>query len=381
MSLARVPILRHGLTKWDRTLLPESDVDRRLAAVRAAMSSANLDALLVYGDLAQSGDLAYLSNFHPFDVRMPGFALITGSSLEAVLKVSSRDLGFIAPFIWAPAQPSDFLANDLAGQVRDIVVKQELENKRVGLAGAALMPPGLLTGIKDIFAGGIVEAGPLMASLRRRKSESESAIVRAAAIKAEDAIEEICEHALGGDLSETELAAFADYAARKRGAQDVEILLHSQSDTIPPPGVVEHLPFRPTRDRLLVAGEPVGVFMALQYHGYWAELSQSVVAGKAVGKQPAALTAASDAFSDLGNVIGRPGASPPQLTCSWVHGIGLDREEEPHSGASLPSAADGDILAIHAAVQRDGIYAFYGRTVMCAAGAVTTLAMPLSKSA
>ncbi len=217
MSLVRVPILRHGLTKWDRELLPQSEVDARIARVRAAMQAETLDALLVYGDMGHSGGLAYLTNFHPFDARMPGFAVLTPTLLEAVLKVSSRDLGFIAPFIWAPAQPSDFLANDLAGQVEDIIKREGLQSKRVAFAGAALMPPALAAAIAPIFPKGTIAADVLLNALRAEKSSAERAILRLAATKAETALAEIAAHIAPG-VNETELAAFADYAARKAGA-------------------------------------------------------------------------------------------------------------------------------------------------------------------
>jgi Xaa-Pro aminopeptidase len=365
MSLVRVPILRHGLTKWDRQLLPQSEVDARIARVRAAMQAEKLDALLVYGDMGHSGGLAYMTNFHPFDARMPGFAVLTPALLEAVLKVSSRDLGFISPFIWAPAQPSDFLANDLAGQVEDIIKREGLQTKRVGFAGAALMPPALAAAIAPIFPNGTIAADALLNALRAEKSSAERAILRLAATKAETALAEIAAHITPG-LNETELAAFADYAARKAGAQDVEFLLHTQSDRMPAANSAASFPFRPHTERALAPGEHVGVFLTLQFHGYWTELSQSVFAGAPGAEQREAYDGCVAAFEErLGN------GKPASTAAVWTHGIGLDREE----------GDDSTIAALHVAVERNGERAFFGRTIAREPAGGTILAAALTKSA
>jgi Xaa-Pro aminopeptidase len=365
MSLVRVPILRHGLTKWDRELLPQSEVDARIARLRAAMQTEKLDALLVYGDMGHSGGLAYLTNFHPFDARMPGFAVLTPSLLEAVLKVSSRDLGFIAPFIWAPAQPSDFLANDLAGQVEDIIVREGLQTKRVGFAGAALMPPALASALVPIFPNGTIAADTLLNKLRAEKSSAERTILRLAATKAEGALAEISAHVKPG-VNETELAAFADYAARKAGAQDVEFLMHTQSDRMPAASGAASFPFRPHGERALEQGEHVGVFLTLQYHGYWTELSQSVYAGTPSTQQRAGYDLAVAAFHERLGTARSAGAA-----AVWTHGIGLDREE----------GDDSTIAALHVALERDGERAFFGRTIAREPAGGTILAASLTKSA
>ncbi len=364
MSLVRVPILRHGLTKWDRELLPQAEVDARIARLRGAMQAEKLDGLLVYGDMGRSGGLAYLTNFHPFDARMPGFAVLTPTMLEAVLKVSSRDLGFISPFIWAPAQPSDFLANDLAGQVEDIIKREGLQTKRVGFAGAALMPPALATAITAIFPNGTIAADALLNGLRAQKSSAERAILRLAATKGETAIAEISAHVQPG-MNETELAAFADYAARKAGAQDVEFLMHTQGDRMPASGSTGSFPFRPHTERALEPGEHVGVFLTLQYHGYWTELSQSVFTGAPSAQQREGYDRCVAAFNE------RLANAQPAGAAVWTHGIGLDRED----------GDDSAIAALHVAVESNGGRAFYGRTITREPAGGAILAASLAKSA
>jgi Xaa-Pro aminopeptidase len=364
-SLVRVPILRHGMTKWDRELLPQSEVDARIARLRAAMQAEKLDALLVYGDMWHSGGLAYVTNFHPFDARMPGFAVLTPTLLEAVLKVSSRDLTFISPFIWAPAQPSDFLANDLAGQVEDIIMREGLQTKRVGFAGAALMPPALAAAIKPIFPNGTIPADALLNALRAQKTSAERAILRLAATKGEAAIAEIAAHVAPG-VNETELAAFADYAARKAGAQDVEFLMHTQGDRMPAAGNTSSFPFRPHTERALERGEHVGVYLTLQFHGYWTELSQSVYAGTPSAQQRAVYDSCVAAFDQQ-----LEGTTPAGAVAVWTHGIGLDREE---GDASVTAA-------LHVAAERNGERAFYGRTIAREPAGNTILTASLAKSA
>ena len=173
MSLLRLPILIHGLTRWDKSLLPESQVEQRLTRVRDAMRGRGLDALWVYSNMEHDGNIAYLTNFHPFDPRMPGLALVTPDAIEAVLKVSKRDLAFILTHIWSPAEPSDFLSNEFPAQVAATIERAGLRGKRIGFSGRALMPPALEPQIMELFPQGVTEVDGLLEDLRRHKSAAE----------------------------------------------------------------------------------------------------------------------------------------------------------------------------------------------------------------
>jgi Xaa-Pro aminopeptidase len=365
VSLLRLPILIHGLTRWDKSLMPESEVEARLALVRDAIRSRGLDALWSYSNMEHDGNIAYLTNFRPFDPRMPGLVLVTAENIEAVLKVSKRDLAFILTHIWSPAEPSDFLSDEFPGQVAAAIERAGLPGKRIGFSGRALMPPGLEPEIMKLFPQGVTEVDGMIEDLRRHKSAPERELLRLAAEKAETVMREVTAFAAAG-ISEHELMAYADYVARKAGALDVDILLHAGFEKMPASGELEQLPFRPASERLLTAREHLAVYVAFQYEGYWAEVSDSIYVGGASAAERAAHDRCVAAFDAL---CGSLGAAPQAgAGSSWVHGVGLEREELPHSSQGQAAAQAADIVAAHVALEAGGARAFYGRTIDCAAG-------------
>jgi Xaa-Pro aminopeptidase len=360
VSLLRLPILIHGLTRWDKTLMPQSEVEQRLARVRDAIRSRGLDALWSYSNMEHDGNIAYLTNFRPFDPRMPGLALVTAENLEAVLRVSKRDLAFILTHIWSPAEPSDFLGNEFPGQVAAAIERNGLQGKRIGFSGRSLMPPTLEPQIMALFPQGVTEVDGMIEGLRRHKSAPERELLRTAAEKAETVMLEVSAFAAAG-MSEHELMAYADYVARKAGALDVDILLHAGFEKMPAAGELEQLPFRPASERTLSEREHLGVYVAFQYEGYWAEVSDSIYVGGASTAEREAYDRCIAAFDALCGSLGRK--QQVAGVSSWVHGLGLERDELPLSTQGQAAAQAGDILAAHVALESGGARAFYGRTI------------------
>jgi Xaa-Pro aminopeptidase len=353
VSLQRLPILVHGLTRWDKSLMPESEVEARLTRVRAAMGERGLDALWVYSNMERDGNVAYLTNFRPFDPRMPGLALITPDKIEAVLRVSKRDLAFILTHIWCPAEPSDFLGDEIPGQVAAANERAGLRGKRIGFCGRALMPPTLEPQILALFPQGVTEVDGMLEELRRHKSAPERELLRSAAEKAEGVLRDVAAFAAGG-MTENEFAAYADYVARKAGALDVEVLLHAAHEKMPAVGEREQLPFRPASERRLIAREHLAVYIAFQYEGYWAEASDSLYVGGPSPDERAAHDRCVAAFTALCGSERQDAAVPLDKlgVTTWKHGIGLERDEQ-----------GGDTFAAHVALDSGGARAFYGRTM------------------
>jgi hypothetical protein len=167
-------------------------------------------------------------------------------------------------------------------------------------------------------------------------------------------------------MSEHELMAYADYVARKAGALDVDILLHAGFEKMPAAGELEQLPFRPASERLLTTREHLAVYIAFQYEGYWAEVSDSIYVGEASTAEREAHDRCVAAFDALCGSLGQKAQAAG--VSSWVHGVGLERDELPLATQGQAAAENGDILAAHVALESDGARAFYGRTIDCSAG-------------
>jgi Xaa-Pro aminopeptidase len=159
-------------------------------------------------------------------------------------------------------------------------------------------------------------------------------------------------------MSELEAAAFADYAARSEGCMDTDVLVLRQ----PPNGSQRNpFPFAPLEPRLFEAGGVFNVYLALQYHGYWTEISESIVIGEPRMAQTDGKRLAHAYLQEaLDESLASAAASDRRYL--WIHGIGLDREEAPLTSRLQAADASGDVLGVHVAVERDGELFVCGRS-------------------
>ena len=380
MSIIRLPIIRHGQTSWDKSLLPESEFERRIALVRDILRDRQLDAMFVYSDMIHSGRAAYLINCHVFDPRMPNMVLITRDAFDAVLNVTGRDLFFFSQFTKARLYNCDFLTGDMSIKLGELVKEHGLSKSRVGLVGGKDMPAVQFEKFQALFAGGTIEdCDQVFAALQRNKSETERRLMKRAAEKVEAVLADVAAYAKPG-ISERTLSARADYAARMNGCQDVDFLIYTpeQASAAWPKG---HLPFRPVSTRELTEGDSIGVYVAMQFQGYWVELSQTVFVGKASPEQLAAQEQAISRYEDVLRSL-RPGGNYGadqwnDATLSvWVHGTGADRDEEPYPTAPDEKLNAGELMAAHVAVKSENGIFFLGRQIIVSKDGSNTLVKP-----
>src|SRR5262245_31692930 len=58
--------MRRGLMQWNPQELPLGVLEARIAGLRAAMKSADLDAFLIYTNLVRPSAVTYLTGFTPY---------------------------------------------------------------------------------------------------------------------------------------------------------------------------------------------------------------------------------------------------------------------------------------------------------------------------
>jgi hypothetical protein len=184
-------------------------------------------------------------------------------------------------------------------------------------------------------------------------------------------------------VTETEVAALADYCARRAGCQEVEFLVFTNDDRAPPAWSHEHFPFRPPADTLLHPGSSVGLFIAIQYHGYWVEASQSMIVDKSCNEQRDAYQLALGCFEEMmRGMVPAADADDSEwhdgVRFRWVHGTGLDREEAPFVSGIGEEVVQGDIVSAHVAVRCGGHVIFAGRPMVVSEARAFPLVAPVS---
>ena len=205
--------MRRGLIARSPVELPDAVFDARLDRVRAAMSAAKLDALVIYTNNTRTAGVSWLVGFVPY-------------WSEALLVV--------------PRDGAPYLVVALTFRVKTWIervgrIGEVLHNPRVGLKAAQQIASaqkdaavgivdfnGLPAGIADDLREGgpslvLSEAGPLFAALRTKADPAEIALAGKAAAIAHHALEQ----ARGGSLNA--MIAAAEQQARLDGAEEIYV--------------------------------------------------------------------------------------------------------------------------------------------------------------
>jgi Xaa-Pro aminopeptidase len=350
---SREPVLVHGRDEWDGINLPPAEFRARIAAIRDAMADEDVDALFVYGRGDRDGDLCYVSNLVN---KVPNWGLLVTITPDTVLvrnERSSRTRPVVERATWIDRIE---FCDSVVEEVGDDIGP---DATTVATAGFDRLPYRQRRRFESVVGDrDIVELDHRLAALRVEKSARErDQIARAGRIL--DDVHELVTRA-PDPVAETDIATDADRRARLRGAQDVRVLVGNSAATEP------HL--RPAENHIVRPDDPLVVYTAVRYEGYWAERTQTV---RLDGETPYddALETARDVYADylgtirtgatVGEVLAalesRVGSTALELAEEYdpLHGIGLAADEAPTPTGEDAELADGATLSLRLAVRSE----------------------------
>ncbi|MBU4460743.1 MAG: Xaa-Pro peptidase family protein [Verrucomicrobia bacterium] len=325
--------------------------ERRLKQVRNLLKAGDLDAALVYYDEFNIGNGWYMTGWCPqFESgavlipRKGAPMLLGGPESEPFAKMDSairRTRNFPVFMVPGEEYPNatilDFPA--LFAELRRTLGTI----KRVGLVGAGRMPAACHQGILDGFAGvQLVDITDSYVRLRYHKSEWEREQIRAAFRLADHAYAAMKRKVAPG-VTEIEIAAAGEFAARSRGASGFgfSAIVGSGARSN---AVVPTASSKPVR-----SGELVMVGLAPKVNGYAGVMGDMLpVSGKYTARQQVCLRHLREGFrlTKAQLVPGRTGReidAPARayfkrnklskyLVCPFAHTIGLHEAESPFFG-------------------------------------------------
>jgi Xaa-Pro aminopeptidase len=297
------------------------------------MEVAGLDAMFVM----KPANLAYFTG----DGRPCALALFTREP-RCIVAVPTSDLRSaqatsVASELWGVASEEDMFHG-----FRDVLRAHRLERATIGLEknffDAALY---------DVFTAHILPhatvapAGPVISRLRMIKEAGEIACLRAAAHVADIGMAAAVK-AVGPGVGELDVAAEAEYAMRKAGAEGYASATYVAS------GWRSAMAHGPASVKTIGPGEAVQVHLAPIASGYTADLCRTMLvdpvspeARRALAAYVAAQAAAIDAATPgapllgidaaLSEVLERAGFGGAFLRPTF-HGVGLEHEEAPIPG-------------------------------------------------
>lgn len=331
--------------------LKRDECDARLVRVRELMSEKQLDIALVYYDEFNIGNGWYLTGWCPqFESGMvlvpsSGEPMILGgpesepfAKLDSAITETRNFPVFMVPDEEYPNAtiidfPKLFVElNSMLGSV-----------KKIGLVGAGRMPADCYTQIVEGFAGvELVDITDEFVSLRYVKSTWEIEQIKAAFKVADECYEQM-KNAIAPGVSEIEVAAAGEYAARKNGASGFGF------SAIVGSGKRANAVVPTASSKKLESGELVMLGLAPKIQGYAGVLGHSLpVSGEYTDSQKECVKHLGEAFrlTKAQLVVGKNGKeidAPARayfekhnlskyLVCPFVHTIGLHEAESPFFG-------------------------------------------------
>lgn len=351
-----------------RSETPRSELERRWAAVRAAMREQDLDLLVcqnasdwVGGAVRWFTDMP-ATNGYPRTLVFPLDAPMSVVEMGAFDTV--RDLGDADPLhpgvgriLGTPSFASigytnRYEADLLMGEIR------RLAPRRVGLILPAALPAAIADALRAEAGIELVDATDLVDRIKAIKSPAEIALIREAAAL-QDAVFAAVAGFIRPGLRDIDVASFAQAEAHRLGS-DQGIFLGASA----PLGRPSRFVPRRLQGRSIEKGEHMSLLIEVNGPGgMYLEIARTMVLGRATTALQDAFAAVHEAQDHTLSLL-RPGADPaavaaahdrwmearglPTETRLYAHGQGVDMVERPlvRRDETMP-IAEGMLLAVH----------------------------------
>jgi Xaa-Pro aminopeptidase len=331
--------------------LKSEERDARLSKVRDILAREGLDIALVYYDEFNLGNGWYLTGWCPqFEsgaVLVPRKGepmLLGGPESEPFAKLDSaiKETRNFPVFMVPDEEYPNATIIDFPALFRELT-RGGKRLKKVGLVGGDRMPAACYQQIVEGFTGvELVDITDEFVELRYMKSPWELKQIRAAFALADECYDAMKEIIRPG-VSEIEVAAAGEYAARSRGATGFGF------SAIVGSGPRSNAVVPTASAKKLKASEMVMIGMAPKVQGYAGVVGDSLpVSGKCSRKQAEAIKHLKEVFhltkqqlvpGNTGKEIDAPGRAYYEkhgllkyLVCPFAHTIGLHEAEAPFFG-------------------------------------------------
>jgi Xaa-Pro aminopeptidase len=290
--------------KYQDLPFPASEYKTRIRRVKESMERADLDAIIVFGNTGDPGDIVYLSNFIPFGgnavVVLPADSeptLITDAVLHGEPINSHAWMTWIEDFTAVHRSPKEFGAaiRKALGKVRP---------RRVGLVGRDAIPASIWSEV-DSPRVEWTDFWFEFTSVKSIRSPREVSLLREVGRITAAAMSAAVESTRAG-RTESEIAAVAAGTLLREGAHDRAFGTIVNSG--PRSGIKHGYP----TDRKLRNGDMVYLDMGAIKYGYQSDMSRTVVVGGANTEQRRVLDTVEEAFETLTDMM-RPGVRTSEL--------------------------------------------------------------------
>jgi len=363
---AKVPYDPDARRPWRTMPFPESEYERRIAAVQARLRAERLAALVAFSNGADPGHARYLVNFEPSAgdtmVVIPAAGppmLTTNWLMHGEPMHTSIWTTWLADV--RPAERAGFSRTpetSVAGHAADRIQESGAAADRIGVAGSDIFPHPIMVALQERLPRATwIPADDLLMDVRGVKSPLEIEVMRRAA-RISGLMHEEALRALAPGAREFDVAARAHGVAFAEGAD--ALAFDSAVATGPRAGLKHCAP----SDRVMEPGDMVFLDMAAVYHGYNADVSRTTVVGtpnaeqrrfldtglamfEAVLAKAAPGVPVQDLIATARAIAARAGYEADYMPKGFGHGLGCSLFERPSLRPATTAVLEqGNVFAL-----------------------------------
>jgi hypothetical protein len=338
------PVIKHGLSTWNRAVLPPDEFESRQAQLNDLMKSANFAAVVGFENSTNPGLVGYETNFRT----AAGLTtLICAPDQESTLLAglggtrdhpSIRAMSFTQDLQWFP---------EVGPGIATVLSERGITSGRAAVAGMydclshdEVM--AVVTALKDFE---VVTFDDELNTLRRAKRSREIAVLRLATAILSDARHTGLEVIGAGGSVHAAITA-SERVARLRGCRDFRAVALADDGSLRPWPICGN--------GAQWSEEPVAVYLAGEYLGYWSDaalVSRVTLNGDSLGERAlvcvkSALRAGTSIASLRQSLEIQLGEEAAAVSLR-ITGIGLGLEEAPFlTDDTTDSTRSGDVLSV-----------------------------------
>lgn len=255
--------MKRGLIEWDKNELSENEFSLRIEETRKLMQEKELDAIAIYGDASESGNLSYLTNLFPYSDT--GIFVLTAKCASKLFTTHAhRNIPWFNTTSWL----RDIVCtNNMGIDFVDYLRSLDLEKRRIGLINTHSFPYPIFKSLNEKTRADLIDLSREFENIRMIKSKSELKFTAEAAkiaVKSFKRLKEVFRPGMTG----YDLAAEVELIARESAAQDLFFFLqhdnHPFGLTLPKSQSIE----------MIFSAE-----ICIEYKGYWAKLGRTFFCG------------------------------------------------------------------------------------------------------
>lgn len=276
--------MKRGYMDWNKQLLPREMVEERQKKFVQGFEEKNIDAAVVYGDVAQADEMQYLTNLGPYWANDAAIFFKDGNVLM-VTGHSARVNPWVSMITGMEMSKIIAAGPRINAKVAAVLKEHLSEGAAIGLTGK-YFPQPMATAIKEAGFETVVYQDTINEQLKERDTSYVATIKQGVKLMNE-AIGKVLQNPATKTMTRKRLAADVEYACRTAGAMDMMIL---------------------NGDEKLVFGQPQEItdnenpwtlYAQIQYLGEWIVVARNMKEGYSKG----ALAARDKAAASL-----KPGA-------------------------------------------------------------------------